>query len=74
MCIPIGQSDVMSVGEQAAYKQAVGEPLSIPPAAPVITRDDTYQAPKGATIRLADGRMVTQDSFAKLQQKLKNRR
>jgi hypothetical protein len=64
----------MSPQEQLRYKEAMGD-LSIPPApAPVVaSRDDSYTAPKGATVRMPDGRMVSKEAFNKLQIKLKNR-
>lgn len=76
MCTPtngVPMNDAMSPQERYRYKEAMGE-LNIPkPAATLPARDDTYVPPKGATVRMGDGRMVTKESFDKLQQKLKNR-
>lgn len=71
MCVPTGKTDLMSPQAQVRYKEAVGEDLKIP--MPVQPRDDSYIKPKGATVRLSDGRMVTKESADKLQQMLKNR-
>jgi hypothetical protein len=72
MCMPTGKADLMSPQARYRYEEAVGG-LEIPKAPQVVARDDTYVAPKGATVKLADGRMVSKESFAKLQQKLKDR-
>lgn len=70
----LGKTDVMSPQEQLAYKQATESPsLSIPAPPTLVRRDDSYQIPTGATIKMADGKMITKDSQLKLQQKLKNR-
>jgi hypothetical protein len=73
MCMPeAGTRDAMSPQEQYRYKEAMGE-LSIPQPAVVAKRDDSYVAPKGATVRMPDGKMITKEAHDKLMQKLKNR-
>lgn len=72
----LGATDVMSPQEKARYKEAV--PQDFEPQAPtpvtIPVRDDSYVVPKGATIRMPDGRLITKDQYDKLQAKLKQRR
>ena len=72
MCIPTGQAELMSPQEKFRYEEATGG-LAIPKAPMVAPRDDSYIPPKDASVKLADGRMISKSSAASLQQKLKNR-
>lgn len=69
----IGKADAMSPQEQLRYKEAMDPSALAIPTTPVVNRDDSYVAPTGASVRMPDGRMVTQASDLKLQQMLKKR-
>lgn len=70
----IGKGDAMNAQQQIRYKEATrGLEIPITPDAPQMPRGEINSPPSNATVKLPDGRMITQDSYDKLQLKLKSR-